>query len=102
LWHVSGGDWQARLQLETERYGHPSSRIGAAILKRNELPASIVDAVGATLGSPDMGPLDRATVFARHAAPELLDASRCGQTYGLSEALMALADEVGLDETAWK
>lgn len=69
----SGSHWPARLMLEHDRYGAASWVIGGKLLKRNNLPADIAEAVGMgfDLRGMEAPPLARMLAFARVAAPEV-------------------------------
>jgi HD-like signal output (HDOD) protein len=93
-----GGDWALRAGCERERYGFTSPEIGSALLSRNNLPRELSEAIVASLDTPPSSftPLARITVFARHAAPILIDAATSADPDALGERLAALAARVGL------
>ncbi|HMJ56123.1 MAG TPA: HDOD domain-containing protein [Polyangiaceae bacterium] len=94
----SGGDWTIRASRERERYGHSSPEIGSELLNRNRLPSSIVQAVQASLDSApsSLAPLDRMTVFARHAAPILIESGANPERVDLAARLTRLAQQIEL------
>jgi HD-like signal output (HDOD) protein len=93
-----GNDWPTRAARERERYGFTSPEIGSALLLRNHLPREMPDAIAASLDtpSPSLPPLARITVFARHAAPIVIDAATSAEESALAERLAELAAQVGL------
>jgi HD-like signal output (HDOD) protein len=95
-------DWFARAERERERYGFVSTEIGSALLRRNDLPREIADAVAATLGAvpSSFTPLARITVFSRHAAPTLIETAQKSESDALPERLAMLATEVGMESIA--
>jgi HD-like signal output (HDOD) protein len=78
LWHACDGEPIARAQLERELYGACSFEVGGRLLKRNNLPADVADAVGTSNDSDatQWSMLARVTVFARTAAPKVVAAIR--------------------------
>jgi HD-like signal output (HDOD) protein len=98
----TGGDWTDRAASERERYGYASPSIGSALLARNNLPREIIDAVAASLDVPASmsGPLARLTVFARHAAPTLIETAAKAEQPALDVPLAMLAKSTGLDTIA--
>jgi hypothetical protein len=69
---------------------------------RNNLPREMIDAVAASRDVPASmaGPLARLTVFARHAAPILIETATHGEASALDEPLALLARPTGLDSVA--
>jgi HD-like signal output (HDOD) protein len=94
----SANDWAHRARRERERYGYLSSEIGSALLSRNHLPDAMVQAVLGSVDTPasSLTPLARITVFARHAAPILIDTAAKAEPVLLGERLVSLAQQVGL------
>lgn len=92
-----GNDWAARAARERARYGFTSAEIGSALLSRNNLPREMAEAIVGSLDSPasSLTPLARVTVFARHAAPILIDAATGTDQGALGERLAELAAHVG-------
>ena len=98
LWRQAGGNQFLRMTLERHRYGGCSYEIGARLLARNNLPADVCEAVGT---SSDRHPsswsmLARLTVFARSAAPQLVQAIRSGAMSELPLTLFHTAAACGL------
>ncbi len=79
-----------RAARELERYGASAGEIGAGLLARNGLPASVVDAVA---GRGD-GQLTALTRFARAAAAHLIAAGQSGDLEGLDDDLQGLASRL--------
>jgi HD-like signal output (HDOD) protein len=94
-----GNDWSRRVERERERYGFASPEIGSVLLTRNNLPRELSEAIVASLDTPaaSLAPLARITVFARHAAPILIDTAATDEGDALAARLAALAAQVGLD-----
>jgi len=98
LWRQAGGNQFLRMTLERHRYGGCSYEIGARLLARNNLPADVCEAVGT---ASDRHPsswsmLARLTVYARSAAPQLVQAIRSGAVSELPLTLFHLAAACGL------
>jgi HD-like signal output (HDOD) protein len=94
-----GDDGSLLAEGERARYGFTSAEIGSALLARNNLPRELSESVLGSLdaSSTSLAPLARVTVFARHAAPLVIDAATNAQPASLSESLATLAKRVGLD-----
>lgn len=103
IWRSTIGEPAARIHRERKRYGAPAEIIGARMLKRNQLPAEVVEAVSGSIVAPvpSLSGLQRITIFARLAAPTLLRASRGAKSNKLTSELLGIItrlDIAGLGE----
>jgi HD-like signal output (HDOD) protein len=72
---------------EVARYGVSSRWIGAELLRANDLPEEIADAIGAPDDSASLAPLTRVVLFARRATPILKEGTRSGDREAVRRAL---------------
>ncbi|MSP25745.1 MAG: HDOD domain-containing protein [Myxococcales bacterium] len=106
IFDAAGASWEERAAGETARYGCPSWQLGSRLLRRNELPATICDAVGASITDADIEhdeALPRATVFGRVAASVIVGLGDDDELATIGGALFQLATRLGIpmdDEAA--
>ena len=98
LWRSTIGDPAARIARERKRYGAPAEIIGARMLRRNQLPQEVVEAVSGSIVAPihSLSHLQRVTIFSRLAAPSLLRASRGGKSSKLVAELLGYVQRLDL------
>jgi hypothetical protein len=97
IWHAADGDFERRAALERERYVVQSEVIGTHVLRSNQLPEAVVDAVGATKSSAEEL-LSAITRYARQVTPLIIKAATETEREVLTEAIPALIGTVGLPE----